>query len=65
MFDQVARYSFWVNVSVTFESTSVMSLLFHVFNKVHIYGTPEETFLFQYLPEKKSKQKELERKSKQ
>ena len=29
------------------------------------YGTPEGTFLFQYLPEKKSKQKELERKSKQ
>ena len=26
------------------------------------YGTPEGTFLFQYLPEKKSKQKELERK---
>ena len=25
------------------------------------YGTPEGTFLFQYLPEKKSKQKELER----
>ena len=30
-----------------------------------IYGPPERTFLFQYLPEKKSKQKELERKSKQ
>ena len=30
-----------------------------------MYGTPEGTFLFQYLPEKKSKQKELERKSKQ
>ena len=29
------------------------------------YGTPEGTFLFQYLPEKKSKLKELERKSKQ
>ena len=29
------------------------------------YGTPEGTFLFQYLPEKKSKQKELGRKSKQ
>ena len=29
------------------------------------YGTPEGTFLFQYLSEKKSKQKELERKSKQ
>ena len=29
------------------------------------YGTPEGTFLFQYLPEKKSEQKELERKSKQ
>ena len=29
------------------------------------YGTPEGTFLFQYLPEKKSKQKELERKPKQ
>ena len=29
------------------------------------YGTPEETFLFQYLPEKKLKQKELENKSKQ
>ena len=29
------------------------------------YGTPEGTFLFQYLPEKKSKQKESERKSKQ
>ena len=29
------------------------------------YGTPEGTFLFRYLPEKKSKQKELERKSKQ
>ena len=29
------------------------------------YGTREGTFLFQYLPEKKSKQKELERKSKQ
>ena len=27
------------------------------------YGTPEGTFLFQYLPEKKSKEKELERKS--
>ena len=29
------------------------------------YGTPEGTFLFQYLSEKKSKQKELERKLKQ
>ena len=29
------------------------------------YGTPEGTFLFQYLPEKKLKQKELEKKSKQ
>ena len=29
------------------------------------YGTREGTFLFQYLPEKKSKQKELERQSKQ
>ena len=29
------------------------------------YGTREGTFLFQYFPEKKSKQKELERKSKQ
>ena len=29
------------------------------------YGTPEGTFLFQYLPEKKLKQKELENKSKQ
>ena len=29
------------------------------------YGTREGTFLFQYLPEKKSKQKELERKPKQ
>ena len=29
------------------------------------YGTREGTFLFQYLPEKKLKQKELERKSKQ
>ena len=29
------------------------------------YETPEVTFFFQYLPEKKSKQKELERKSKQ
>ena len=29
------------------------------------YGTPEGTFLFQYLPVKKSKQKESERKSKQ
>ena len=27
--------------------------------------TPERTFLFQYLPEKKLKQKELEKKSKQ
>ena len=33
--------------------------------RTYIYGTPEGTFLFQYLPEKKSKQKELERKSKQ
>ena len=30
-----------------------------------IYGTPEGTFLFQYLPEKTLKQKELEKKSKQ
>ena len=30
-----------------------------------LYGIPEGAFLFQYLPEKKSKQKELERKSKQ
>ena len=30
-----------------------------------LYGTPEGTFLFQYLPEKKLKQKELEKKSKQ
>ena len=30
-----------------------------------LYGTPEGTFLFQYFSEKKSKQKELERKSKQ
>ena len=29
------------------------------------YGTPDGTFLFQYLPEKKLKQKELEKKSKQ
>ena len=29
------------------------------------YGTPEGTFLFQYLREKKSEQKELESKSKQ
>ena len=29
------------------------------------YGTPAGTFLFQYLSEKKSRQKELERKSKQ
>ena len=29
------------------------------------YGTPEGAFLFQYLPEKKSKQMELEKKSKQ
>ena len=29
------------------------------------YGTPERTFLFQYLPEKKLKQKELEKKSKE
>ena len=28
---------------------------------IYKYGTPEGTFLFQYLPEKKSKQKELER----
>ena len=34
------------------------------FESVH-YGTPEGTFLFQYLPEKKLKQKELEKKSKQ
>ena len=31
----------------------------------HAYGTPEGTFLFKYFTEKKSKQKELERKSKQ
>ena len=31
----------------------------------HRYATPEGTFLFQYLPEKKLKQKELEKKSKQ
>ena len=31
----------------------------------HKYGTPEGTCLFQYLPEKKLKQKELEKKSKQ
>ena len=31
----------------------------------HLYGTPDGTFLFQYLPEKKLKQKELEKKSKQ
>ena len=30
-----------------------------------IYGTPDGTLLFQYLPEKKMKQKELEKKSKQ
>ena len=30
-----------------------------------IYGTPGGTFLFQYLPEKKLKQKKLEKKSKQ
>ena len=30
-----------------------------------IYGTPEGTFFFQHLPEKKSKQKELEMKTKQ
>ena len=29
------------------------------------YGTPEGTFLFQYLPEKKLKQEELEKKFKQ
>ena len=29
------------------------------------YGTPEGTFLFQYLQEKKLKQKELQKKSKQ
>ena len=33
--------------------------------KIVSYGTREGTFLFKYLPEKKSKQKELERKSKQ
>ena len=41
---------------LTVESNKFSSLL---------YGTPEGTFLFQYLPEKKSKQKELEKKSKQ
>ena len=30
-----------------------------------MYGTQEGTFLLKYLPEKKSKHKELERKSKQ
>ena len=30
-----------------------------------VYGTREGTFLFQYLPEKRSKEKELEGKSKQ
>ena len=34
-------------------------------NAVNDYGTPEGTFLFQYLPEKKLKQKELEKKSNQ
>ena len=33
--------------------------------KFQMDGTPEGTFLFQYLPEKKLKQKELEKKSKQ
>ena len=37
---------------------------FQVMYSLHMYGTPEGTFLFQCLPEKKSKQKELERKSK-
>ena len=36
-----------------------------ILNGSPAYGTPEGTFLFPYLPEKKSKQKELERKSKQ
>ena len=31
----------------------------------HEYGSPEGTFLFQYLPEKKLKQNELEKKSEQ
>ena len=31
----------------------------------YYYGTLEGTFLFQYLPEKKMKQNELEKKSKQ
>ena len=37
----------------------------HARYELSFVGTPEGTFLFQYLQEKKLKQKELERKSKQ
>ena len=48
-----------VTVTVNFFTPKTYKLL-----KSHV-RTPEGTLLFQYLPEKKSKQKELERKSKQ
>ena len=47
--------------------SGMIVLVFAFQYKNHRYEStnPEGTFLFQYLPEKKSKQKELERKSKQ
>ena len=59
-------------VRLDFEDTTyvylwqtVQSNTFQTTQNTCMYGTPEGTFLFQYLSEKKSKQKELKRKSKQ
>ena len=50
-----------VIITATQPPESVQEHLYHL----QLYGTPEGTFLFQYLQEEKLKQKELEKKSKQ
>ena len=58
--------SFFFNAQIilnpVLHSANNRNMLYSVTCFFNFYGTLEGTFLFQYLPEKKSKQKELERK---